>query len=157
MRTDHEREKKQFAEEFGILFEQMSLPRMAGRIWGWLLTAEPPHQSAAEIAAAVSASRGSVSTMTRLLIQSGLIEAVGVPGERRRYYRIRSGGFPEILRAKVQVTSRIREMAERGLELLRGAPKAVRAPLEEYRDCCLFFEREFPAFVARWERRRRSR
>ena len=57
---------KQFVEEVGIVFEQTGLPRMAGRILGWLLIAEPPHQSTEQLINALMASKGSISSMTRL-------------------------------------------------------------------------------------------
>ncbi len=71
-------EMKQFIEDMGILFEEMALPRMAGRIFGWLLMCEPLHQSAEELASVVGASKGSISSMTRLLIQSGVVERMGL-------------------------------------------------------------------------------
>jgi len=148
--------RRQFAEEFGILFERMGVQPMAGRIWAWLLTASPPHQSAGDIAEALSCSRSSVSAMTEVLMQIGLVERVAIPGERTRLYRVAPGGFSGALRMKMRITSEIRRMAERGLELLEGEPPEVRRSLEEYRDCARFFEREFPALVEKWDRERKA-
>ncbi len=52
--------------------------RMAGRMLGWLLICDPPHQSMNAIADVLQASKGSISTMTRLLIQLDLIERTGI-------------------------------------------------------------------------------
>jgi hypothetical protein len=38
-------EELAFVEEFGRLLEEEGAPRIAGRILGWLLICEPPHQS----------------------------------------------------------------------------------------------------------------
>ena len=127
---------------------------MAGRIWGWLLVCDPPHQTAAELGDAVRASRGSISTMTKLLVQFGLIERIGLPGQRNRFYRIKSGAFTKLLRAGMSVTTEVREMAERGLELLKNAPPRARRRLEECRDFYAFFEREFPALIKKWGKER---
>lgn len=151
-----QREKREFAEAFGVLFERMGYPRMAGRIWGWLLVCDPPHQSAAELVEAVSASSGSISTMTRLLTQFGLIERIGLPGQRSGFYRIKSGGFTELLRARMRLTNELRHLVERGLDLLKGERLAVSARLREYRDFYAFFEREFPALIANWEKQRKK-
>lgn len=148
------REKREFAEAFGVLFERMGYPRMAGRLWGWLLVCDPPHQSAAELVEAVSASGGSISTMTRLLTQFGLIERIGLPGRRSGFYRIKSGGFTELLRARMRFTTQLRHLVERGLDLLKGERPGVAAPLREYRDFYAFFEQEFPALIANWEKQR---
>jgi DNA-binding transcriptional regulator GbsR (MarR family) len=147
-------EKKEFAENFGIFFEKLGVPRMAGRIWGWLLVCDPPHQTAAELAEALMASRGSISTMTRLLLQFGLIEEIGLPGQRNRLYRVRPGAFSELLKARMSLTTEVRKMAERGLELLEGGPPRARRRLEECRDFYAFFEKEFPALVQKWERQK---
>ncbi|HEX7974611.1 MAG TPA: MarR family transcriptional regulator, partial [Anaerolineales bacterium] len=87
-KEDHRQIAKQhFVEEVALVFEEIGIARMAGRILGWLLISNPPHQSADELAEALQASKGSISTMTRLLIQADLIERIGLPGERRDYFR----------------------------------------------------------------------
>ncbi|MBN2309858.1 MAG: MarR family transcriptional regulator [Candidatus Hydrogenedentes bacterium] len=151
--TTHEK-KRAFVEDLGLFLESMGLPPTAGRIWGWLLVCHPPHQSAAELAEAVGASLGAISTMTRLLIQLGIIERIGLPGERSRYYRVTSEGFAELLKAKLKLTTEIRRITERGLELLGDQPPEVRKRLQEYRDFYVFFEEEFPALIERWEQSR---
>lgn len=147
-------ERRQFAEEFGILFEKAGLPPMAGRIWGFLLVANPAHQSAAQITEAVGCSRSSVSTMTDMLMQMGMVKRVAVPGERMKFYQVAPDGFTDALRRRMWFTRKIREMAERGLTIVEDEPVEVRRALEEYRDCARFFECEFPALIERWEERR---
>jgi DNA-binding transcriptional regulator GbsR (MarR family) len=157
MNVDTGTDRTQFAEEFGILFERMGGQPMAGRVWGLLLTADPPAQTAAEIAAALSCSRSSVSTATEVLMQIGLVERVAVPGQRSRLYRVAPGGFTPALRLKMAVTSAIRHAVERGLDMMEDASPEARRALEEYRECCLFFEREFPALIDKWENERTKR
>ena len=82
---DHSR----FVEEMGLWFEKFSMPRMMGRIYGWLLICENPQQSSQEIGDAVGGSKGSVSTNTRVLVQFGLIERIGIPGKRAIYFQTR--------------------------------------------------------------------
>jgi DNA-binding transcriptional regulator GbsR (MarR family) len=154
MDNKHNTEKKEFPESFGIIFERMGVPRMAGRIWGWLLVCDPPHQTAAELAQAVTASRGSISTMTRLLTQFGLIEQIGLPGQRNRLYRVKSGAFSELLKVRMSLITEVREMAERGLKLLKGEPLQARRRLQECRDFYAFFEKELPALVRKWEKQK---
>lgn len=150
-------DRTQFAEDFGILFERMGGQPMAGRVWGLLLTADPPAQTAAEIAEALSCSRSSVSTATDVLMQMGLVERVAVPGERSRFYRAAPDGFTRTLRNRMQVIAAIRRMAERGLALMANASQESRQALEEYRECSLFFEREFPALIDKWEQVRKPK
>ena len=150
-------EESSFIEEFGLFFEQSGMPRMAGRILGRLLLSDPPYQSADELAEALLASKGSISTTTRLLIQLGLIERFAIPGERHDYFRIRPSACQHALKQGVERVTIMRQLAERGLELLEGKAPLTRQGLEEMRDMYAFFEQEFPALVERWEQEREKR
>jgi len=144
---------KQFAEEVGIVFEQTGMPRMAGRILGWLLISDPPHQSTEQLTKALLASKGSVSTMTRLLIQLGLIERISLPGVRRDYFRLRSDAWQHMIgRGLTEEIKMVRQLAERGLRLLGDKTPVTRTWLEEMVDVYTFLEKEFPALLVRWER-----
>lgn len=145
-------ELKRFVEEVGLLFELMGLPRMAGRILGWLLIADPPHQSLTELAEGLQASKGSISTMTRLLIQTGIVERLSLPGERRDYYCIKLGAWSELIEQRIAQIKALRELAEKGLELLEDKKPEHRLRLEELRDFHAFFERELPRLSDRWEK-----
>lgn len=150
-------EKRSFVEEMGLFFEQSGMPRMAGRVLAWLLLSDPPHQSLDELAEVLMASKGSISTTTRLLIQIGLIERISLPGVRHDYFCIRPRAFQHSLKQDVERVTILRKLAERGLELLEDKAPLTRQGLEEMRDMCAFFEREFPALLERWEQEREER
>jgi DNA-binding transcriptional regulator GbsR (MarR family) len=143
-----------FAEDLGILVEEMGLPPAAGRIWGWLLVCDPPHQTADQLADALGISLGSVSTMTRMLMQFGIVERIGLPGERKRFYRFNSRGFSSLLKLKQDQTSRIREWTERGLALLDGESEEAKLRLRLSREFYAVFEQEFPRLITKWEKAR---
>ncbi len=145
--------EKQFAEEVGIVFEQTGIPRMAGRILGWLLVSDPPHQSMEQLTEALMASKGSISTMTRLLIQLGLIERLSLPGVRHDYFRLRSDAWQHMIgRGLTGEIRMVRQLAEHGLELLGAKTLVTRKWLEEMLDVYTFLEQEFPTLLARWEK-----
>lgn len=148
--------EKRFIEDIGIIFAQSGLPRMAGRILGSLLLSDPPHQSIDELARSLLASKGSISTMTRLLIGTGLIERISLPGVRHDYFRIRTDALPHILEQKVELLTAFRQLAERGLKLIADKAPGTRQALEEMRDMYSFFEREFPLLIQRWEQEKRK-
>ena len=145
-------EVKNFVEEVGIVFEQTGLPRMSGRIFGWLLISDPPYQSPAELAEALIASKGSISTTTRLLIQIGLIERFTLPGVRHDYFRIRPDAWHHTVRRGLEDEIKMfRQLAEHGLELLADKTPLTRKWLEEMHDIYAFLEQEFPALLERCE------
>ena len=152
MNDERQLEEQRFVEEVGMVFEQTGLPRMAGRILDWLIISDPPHQSTDQLTQALMASRGSISTITRLLIQIGLIERLSLPGVRHDYFRLRSDASQRMIRRGLEDEIKmVRQFAERGLELLAGKTTVTRTRLEEMRDVYAFLEREFPALLERWE------
>ena len=156
MNDNCQAEERNFAEEVGIVFEQTGLPRMSGRILGCLLISDPPHQSTDQLTEALMASKGSISTTTRFLIQIGLIERLSLPGVRHDYFRIRSDAWQHMIRRGLQDEIRMmRQIAERGLELLAGKTPLTLKWLQEMRDVYTFLEREFPTLIERWEQERK--
>lgn len=149
--------KLAFIEEVGLVTEGLGVPRMAGRILGALLVADPPDQSADELTETLQASRGSISTMTRFLEHRGLIERVSRPGDRRTYYRNKPNAWFDVTRAEIKAISVLRQLADKGLEIIDSDDPAVRLGLEEMQEFYAFWEREFPAVFAKWERERQER
>lgn len=149
--------KQNYAEEVGIFFEQSGMPRMAGRVLGWLMVAEPPYQTMNDLTEALQASKGSISTMTRLLIQVGLIEKTSLPGRRRIYFRIKTVSWDEKMKESLTQTTAFRQLAERGLQMVSGKQESNRRWLEELRDMYAFFEQELPSLVERWQKEKASR
>lgn len=141
--------ERQFAEDVGRVFEGFGVSRMAGRVLGWLLICDPPRQSSAELVAALGATKGSISTATRMLEASGLITRIAVPGRRGDLFELRPEAFHQ---AHDQLgTMRVfRELMEKGLAALgdEDSPRADR--LRRTRDFYAFLEREFPALVERF-------
>jgi hypothetical protein len=55
-----------------------------------------------------------------------------------------------------QKATKLRQLAERGLELLNGEPAERRRRLEEMLDLTAFYEREMPALLTQWHREHRQ-
>ena len=123
-------EEQRFVEDIGILLERFRLPRMAGRIVGRLLVSVPAEQSSAQLATYLNASKGSISTMNRQLIDLGLVERVGIQGERKDYFRIRAGSWEKLIVATLRGYEEMHLLAERGLRLPAAKDPDVRERLE---------------------------
>lgn len=153
MMESRQNEEKGFVEEAGIIFEQTGLPRMAGRIFGQLLIADPTHQSSAELSEALMASKGAISTMTRFLIQLGLIERFAVPGKRQTYFRLRPDALRRTIRHGLEEEVKMyRQLAEHGLNLMRGKGSPSQQWLKEMHERYTFLEQELPLLMKRWEK-----
>jgi DNA-binding transcriptional regulator GbsR (MarR family) len=146
-----------FVEEIARYFEEAGWPRMAGRLLGALLVAEPREQSAADLAHRLRASRGSISTMSRLLVSVDLVERRTRRGDRREYLRFRDDAWPKVLADKTRWMSDLRRIGERGLDLYIETDGPARESLQELVDMMEFFEREWPPLMERWLAERAAR
>lgn len=144
-----------WVEEFAIFYERDGLPRMAGRILGWLLVCVPPHQSLDDLAAALQGSKASMSTMTRLLVQAGLVTRTRPPGSRSDQFVVPTGHWDNYWRGRLRMLDEAATILQRGAGLLAGRPAAQRTRLEELRNEYLWMSQELPRLFARWRRERR--
>ena len=148
--TDSERN---FIEEVGVDFEQTGLPRMAGRLFGWLLISDPPYQSPAELAEVLRASKGSISTSIRLLTQMGFIERHVIPGSRHDNFRLPEDAITKLIRhGLVQEIEMFRSLSERGLELTKNIPAKRKSWLKEMQSRYAYLEKAFPALLENFAR-----
>lgn len=148
---EQDAEAMAFVEDVAVFFEPEGLPKTVGRVIGWLLICDPPEQSPAQLAEALGVSRSSISSATRMLTPSGLVERVGRRGHREDYYRIRPDAWAAMLRRRAERTTDFRALTTRGLALLADAPEPRRNRLEHVDALYRFLEREMPAVFERWE------
>jgi DNA-binding transcriptional regulator GbsR (MarR family) len=126
------------------------MPPMAGRMWAYLAICEPPERTAAEIAERLHASRGSVSSMARLLEHIGLVRRGTKPSDRREYFSVPPGAARRLIEQSTQRMRRSREVLDAGLALIADRPPESQARLRDLRDAYAFFEREWPALLDRY-------
>ena len=93
-----------YVEDFGLYFEQFGLARTAGRMLGWLLVGDPPHQTMDELVEVLQVSKSSISTTSRLLMYIGLVSKVSFPGERKDFYRISDDAWVQGWEAILMIT-----------------------------------------------------
>lgn len=146
-----------FIEDIALFFERIGMPRMAGKILGVLLIADPPAQSITDIGEKLNASKSSVSIMARLLVENGLIERVASPIPRRDYYRFKEGGWTLYMRQWMALMRELHQITERGLVLMDGKPEAMKERLLEAHDLFSLLEERFPALLEHLEKQRKGR
>ncbi len=146
-----------FIDHFAHLMQsQRGMPLVGGRIFAYLLVCEPAEQTAAQISEAISASLGTVSGMTRLLLNGKLIERNRRRGERSAVFRVSPDAMATLTRATVDAVWVFREATDQGLALMADRPSAARTRLLELRDIYLFYEQTLPALLEQWQRQRRE-
>jgi MarR family len=131
------------------------MPRMTGRVLAWLLVCDPVEQTAAQIADALDASKGSISGATGLLVRAKLVDRLHVRGERADRFRIRPNVWDDQLRDPN--VEQARALLARGLEALAGEPPARRARLEEMDAFYAWYESRMPALWDEWQEYKRTK
>lgn len=114
-----------WVERISMYLTRDGVPPIAGRILGWLMIADPAEQSAAEIAAAIHASRASLTTNLRMLTTMGVVTRFGRPGGRTAYYRIEDTAWEKLVQRQIASLTAFCEITQSGLTLI--GPESARA------------------------------
>ncbi len=146
-----------YVDRLGMWFEQIGMQPLVGRLLAWLIVCQPPQQSSKDLAGALGASPGAISTTAKVLIQMSMIERVRVRGDRKTYFRVVPEVWTQRVRSEMELTVHLRQIAEEGLDVLNRVGHETDSRLEELREMAAFFEREFPAMIERWEASRKNK
>ena len=110
-------EKLMYIEECGLLFDKLGLTRMAGRVFGFLVVCDEDHVSFDQIREALKASKGSISGTMKQLVQTGMAEAVSLPGDRKTYYRISRVKIGDMIRQRIGQFIELADTLQKGNKL----------------------------------------
>ncbi len=137
---------QQFVERMALICEKEGMPRIAGRIFGFLLATDQTY-SLDELGERLQASKASVSTNARMLEQFGMIQRVSVLGDRRDFYRVQDDPWEQMLRvAQSRWRDMVQVFAEAAQRLPEPAGRERAAQAEVFhslliRECDDLFER----------------
>jgi DNA-binding transcriptional regulator GbsR (MarR family) len=148
-----ELQTEEFVERMGLALETDGLPRIAGRIFGFLLVSEEA-RSLDELAAQLRVSKGSASTNARLLEQRGLVEQICRPADRRDYYRVRPDLFEHTMALRLQRWERLHQAIAAARSSLPIRSSEVRERLEDYEQAYAFMSQVIRTALVRWHRSR---
>jgi DNA-binding transcriptional regulator GbsR (MarR family) len=149
MKAHWSKEKILFIEEMARSCEQaFGLPRMGGRIWAVLLISSKEYLSSDELMDEVQASRGSVSTMVRVLESIGLVKRVKLRGDRKYYYSATEAeSLMHTELGSMKVFIRLMEVGARALD---KKDKRAQERIKEIRLLMEFFVKEYAELLERW-------
>lgn len=85
-----------FVERVGLSIESDGLPRIAGRMLGFMVLNGGP-LSFSELAERLQVSRASVCTNARILSSLGVIERVSRSGDRQDYYQLTESPYARLI------------------------------------------------------------
>lgn len=100
---------EEFVERMGLMLESEGLPRIAGRLVGFLMI-HPESYSLDELAEQLKVSKASISTNARHLEEHRVLERTSNPGDRRDYYRMKPDVWQGMLRTAQNRWDTMREL-----------------------------------------------
>lgn len=139
-------EQLHYVEMVGRWWEAVAGSRSGGRILGWLMICDPPHQSSAQVIEALDLSAGSVSNQLRFLEGLGLIERVTFPGDRSSYFQMREHAWVDVMLQKQAGTESLLALAEAAAEVM---PAKRPDRVLELAQVARFMNDEWPLLLAR--------
>lgn len=147
------REKEKYLEEIGLLFDQMGMTRMSGRAFGYLIVCDEEHVSFEQIRQALQASKGSISMTMKQLLHTGFVETMGLPGDRKTYYRISGVEIGKMLQSRMQFMDKFSNALMKG-KALKDKQDKVSRWLEETSVFYDWVEHKMSETIAEWEEKK---
>lgn len=136
------------------MLEEGGLPRMAARVFAYVLAEDSDRYTAAQLAEGMGVSRAAISGAVRPLVQSGLLAKEREPGGRADVYRVYDEDvWAAIARARAPGLRRWAEAIEEGIELVGRDTRGGRR-LRQSQAYFLFMAEEFPRLIDEWHARK---
>jgi len=139
-----------FTDRMGLLFEAEGQPRIAGRIFGYLLVSDDP-RSLDQLAGALSVSKSSVSTNARRLAEMGVLERVCRPADRHDYYGVAPDLFSRTMAERLKRWQRFTEAVGEARRTLPIRSERVRARLRGYETAYAYMVDAIGDALDRWD------
>ncbi|WP_108866390.1 GbsR/MarR family transcriptional regulator [Aquimarina aquimarini] len=143
--------KEKYIEDVGMFYENYGLPKMAGRILGYLISSETDNNSFDDLKNTLKASKGSISGNINLLLSQNMIEKHMISGDRKSYYKIALISLENIMTSKLKSVIQFKMILAKGLEFDLSNGNSKKQSLSEILNYYEFLESEIPKLKVKWE------
>lgn len=154
MADDIDQIRMQAVERFALLLVEAGMPRMAARVFAYLIIDETDGFTAGELASALGVSPAAISGAVRYLQQARVIVRDRLVGTRRDLYRLHDDQWYEMTLERIDLLRHWEQLLSETIELV-GPERAGRS-LTETHAFVGFLRREYPGLLERWREHKRS-
>lgn len=144
-------DKSDFVEAFSLKIEELGHPRIYGQILGWLLICDPPHQSFPDLMENLDISKASVSNVTRMLLERGLIEKIRIKGERQIYFKLKDGSIIDFMQKQLRLALDLEDITEKGLNLIKSDSNTDPSRLKKANDFHRFLAKQSEDLIQKYK------
>jgi DNA-binding transcriptional regulator GbsR (MarR family) len=137
-------------ERVGMTFETVGMPRMAARVFAYVLAEDRDRYTARELADGLRASPAAISGAVRVLVESRLLIRERQPGGRGDIFRVVDDDvWATILEARIPLIDHLLRAVDEAVSMLDEGTLG-RARLEQTRDFFEFSKRDMAGMLDRW-------
>jgi DNA-binding transcriptional regulator GbsR (MarR family) len=141
-------------ERFAHTLEMSGVPRMAARVFAYVLAEDSDRYTATQLAEGLRVSPAAISGAVRYLLDARLLFREREPGMRSDLYRVYDDDvWSAIMAARVPMLERFLVGIDEAIELV-GADTRGAHRLHETREFFAFMQQEMEATMQRWRVRR---
>lgn len=148
-------ERTSFIEESGLGFEKLGLTRMAGRILGYLMVSDKEMVCFDELTQVLQASKSSISTNLKTLMNIQYVVPHSLPGDRKTYYMLAPNiNWVETMLQRAKLLEGLNIILKKGLTLRVNQNDT---PSQWLKLSTHFFDwviQEYPRFLQQYEKER---
>lgn len=138
----------------GVFFEQRGLTPMHGRVFAYLLLAEPPYKDFYDIQAFLKASKSAISNALKFLMDKRLVKYITFSGDRRRYFQVDIDAWLNLNRQELHQVTAITEILADVLDIQAAQRQPeFRQKLEKVHNFYLELGEVLDQFVEKWEQK----
>ena len=143
-----------YVERFALVLADSGLPRMAARVFAFVLADDAERYTAGELASGLRVSAAAISGAVRYLVQAGLLGKERDPGARSDVYRIYDDDvWSRIYAQQIGVLATYEAAAADGVATL-GLDRPGGRRMAETQEFFAFMRTELPEMLARWQEHR---
>lgn len=143
-------------EHFGQTLESAGMPRMASRVFAYVLAEDRDSYTARDLAVGLQVSPAAISGAVGYLVTSRLLVKQRAPGRRGDLFRVTDGDvWATIMNARVPMVAHFVAAVDEAIAILDDDGPGVRR-LQETRDFFAFLQQDMSGMVDRWHHHRRT-
>ncbi|SIT77352.1 GbsR/MarR family transcriptional regulator [Pontibacter indicus] len=142
-------------EEFGVYQENNGFQPAVARVMGLLLVCDRPELTFDEISEALSISKSATSNALNMLLNTGHIEYTTFPGDRKRYFRIKSSNWSEFFVKKMDDLSYLSTLLKRVLDVRKRDLPIYDAKLNDFISFLDYMKDRMPSLIEEWQKSRK--
>ncbi len=155
-KTTKEQNTKQLIEKIGVQSEKAGLTPAVGRIFAYLMIADPPEKSFEEIYQYLQMSKSAVSNGLNALLQHGLIDYITHTGDRKRYFHINTKGWMEQTKKQIEGQEQLQPLIKEVLKSRSNKYPEFNKALEEIIAFHDFIREEIKNAIKKWEKKHKK-